>query len=86
MEGAGAEAILHFDEDLINIKKEDQLETYCKITNSWIKRWFVLTSKKLYSFKDTKEYKHPTQVINLMDIIKLKTTEGYDYPKDGEEI
>ena len=77
MKEAGAEAILHLDEDLKNIKKEGQLETYCKITNLWIKRWFVLTSVTLYTFKESKEYNDPTRVINLKDKNTIRTTEGY---------
>ena len=56
------------------------------INSKYLFEYCISTSIKLYSFKDTKEYKHPTQVINLEDIITLKTTEGQDYPKDGEEI
>ena len=41
-------------EDLKNIIKEGWLEKESRTFKSWRKRWFVLTPKTLYSFKEMK--------------------------------
>ena len=70
------EPIIHMDENLKNTVKEGWLEKESRHIKSWRKRWFVLTNNTLYSFKDTKQYRNPTEVINLKNITTIKTTDG----------
>lgn len=39
------------------------------------RRWFVLTPHTLYSFKEFKVYKNPTEVISLKSINTIKSAE-----------
>jgi len=39
------------------------------------RRWFVLTDKTLYSFKESKVYHKPTEVIPLRDVTTIKSTD-----------
>ncbi|KRX04053.1 hypothetical protein PPERSA_12500 [Pseudocohnilembus persalinus] len=62
-------------EDLKNIIKEGWLEKESKYLKQWRSRWFVLTSNSIYSFKDQKIYKGPTEVIPLSTITTIKSTD-----------
>jgi hypothetical protein len=63
-------------EDLKNIIKEGYLEKESRMLKTWRKRWFVLTPNTLYTFKEAKQYKDPTESLVLKDVTTIKTTEG----------
>ncbi|KAL4484246.1 hypothetical protein ABPG72_003530 [Tetrahymena utriculariae] len=62
-------------EDLKSIVKEGWLEKESKFLRSWRKRWFVLTNSTLYTFKESKVYKNPTEVIPLKSVTTIKSAE-----------
>lgn len=40
-----------------------------------IRRWFVLTYRTLYTFKDSKVYKDPTEIVSLRDVNTIKSSD-----------
>ncbi|CAD8043699.1 unnamed protein product [Paramecium primaurelia] len=60
-------------EDLKNIMKEGWLEKESRVFKSWRKRWFVLTTTTLYTFKAEKQYSNPTELIPLSTISTIKS-------------
>eukprot|EP01017_Pseudomicrothorax_dubius_P049158 TRINITY_DN909_c0_g1_i10.p1 TRINITY_DN909_c0_g1~~TRINITY_DN909_c0_g1_i10.p1 ORF type:complete len:142 (-),score=26.36 TRINITY_DN909_c0_g1_i10:45-470(-) len=64
-------AIGSFDD----ILKEGALQKQSKFWKEWRRRWFVLTPSCLYSFKDEKNYKEPTEIIPLKDCTTVKSAD-----------
>mmetsp|Transcript_76907 Transcript_76907/g.89359 ORF Transcript_76907/g.89359 Transcript_76907/m.89359 type:complete len:118 (+) Transcript_76907:44-397(+) len=62
-------------ESFKDILKEGWLAKESRIFKSWRKRWFVLTPTHLYSFKDERVYKSPTEVISLKECTTVKSAE-----------
>ena len=68
-------------EDLKNIMKEGYLEKESAFLKSWrrllissnVRRWFVLTTTTLYSFKQEKQYNNPTEIIPLSHVTTIKS-------------
>ncbi|CAD8085252.1 unnamed protein product [Paramecium primaurelia] len=60
-------------EDLKNIMKEGWLEKESRVFKSWRRRWFVLTTTTLYSFKAEKQYSNPTEIIQLSTVSTIKS-------------
>ncbi|CAD8051147.1 unnamed protein product [Paramecium sonneborni] len=60
-------------EDLKNIMKEGWLEKESRVFKTWRKRWFVLTTTTLYTFKGEKQYSNPTEMISLSTISTIKS-------------
>eukprot|EP01017_Pseudomicrothorax_dubius_P025667 TRINITY_DN2797_c0_g2_i2.p1 TRINITY_DN2797_c0_g2~~TRINITY_DN2797_c0_g2_i2.p1 ORF type:complete len:119 (-),score=25.97 TRINITY_DN2797_c0_g2_i2:121-477(-) len=58
-----------------NVIKEGYLTKQSKFWKTWRQRWFVLTPTSLYSFKEEKNYKDPTEVIPLKDCSTVKSAE-----------
>jgi hypothetical protein len=45
------------------------------ILSKFRRRWFVLTPSHLYTFKDEKKYKNPTEIVVLKDCTAVKSAE-----------
>lgn len=70
-------------EDLKNIMKEGWLEKESRVFKSWRRykiilnnfnrRWFVLTTTTLYTFKAEKQYSSPTESIPLSTVSTIKS-------------
>eukprot|EP00828_Plagiopyla_frontata_P035540 TRINITY_DN4691_c0_g1_i1.p2 TRINITY_DN4691_c0_g1~~TRINITY_DN4691_c0_g1_i1.p2 ORF type:complete len:116 (-),score=28.06 TRINITY_DN4691_c0_g1_i1:117-464(-) len=58
-----------------DVLKEGFLSKQSKYLKEWRQRWFVLTSDALYSFKEEKSYKSPTETIQLKDCTTIKSAE-----------
>jgi hypothetical protein len=57
------------------ILKEGWLSKQSKFLKDWRKRWFVLTPEHLFTFKNEKSYKSPTEVLVLKDCTTVKSAE-----------
>mmetsp|Transcript_18330 Transcript_18330/g.21121 ORF Transcript_18330/g.21121 Transcript_18330/m.21121 type:complete len:121 (+) Transcript_18330:23-385(+) len=58
-----------------DILKEGWLAKESRFFKSWRKRWFVLTPSHLFSFKEERIYKNPTEAINLKECTTVKSAE-----------
>ena len=58
-----------------NVLKEGYLSKQSKFLKNWRERWFVLTSEILYTFKEEKSYKNPTEIIKLQNCTTIKSAE-----------
>mmetsp|Transcript_26940 Transcript_26940/g.23801 ORF Transcript_26940/g.23801 Transcript_26940/m.23801 type:complete len:122 (-) Transcript_26940:115-480(-) len=72
--------------DFDNIIKEGWLTKQSKFLKEWRKRWFVLTPTHLYSFKEEKKYKNPTEVIVLKDCTTVKSAEDEIHKENAFRI
>lgn len=55
--------------------KEGWLEKQSRILKRWKRRWMVLQDNMLYSFKSERDYREPTEAINLIDYSSVKSSE-----------
>jgi len=58
-----------------NPAKEGHLEKQSRHLKRWKRRWFVLQDSTLYSFEKEKEYRNPTEVIDLKVFSSVKSSE-----------
>lgn len=56
-----------------DIQHEGFLLKESRVLRYWRKRWFVLTSEYLYSFKDEGIYRRPTETIRIEDCFSVKS-------------
>eukprot|EP00825_Cyclidium_porcatum_P025185 TRINITY_DN27447_c0_g1_i1.p1 TRINITY_DN27447_c0_g1~~TRINITY_DN27447_c0_g1_i1.p1 ORF type:complete len:127 (+),score=21.39 TRINITY_DN27447_c0_g1_i1:85-465(+) len=66
---------IQMNDDLKNIIKEGWLDKESKYLKQWRQRWFVLTPNTLYTFKEQKIYKSPTEIIPLKQVTTIKSTD-----------
>eukprot|EP01084_Bolivina_argentea_P204874 349940_1 len=58
--------------DTSNILQEGWLEKKSKYVGAWRPRWIVVTTDTLYSYKNKKCYKDPTEIISGLDMISVE--------------
>jgi len=59
---------------LEKVVKEGWLEKKSRLLGAWRKRWFVLDGSTLYSFKQERSYKNPTEAIDLKVYSSVKSS------------
>lgn len=57
--------------------KEGWLEKQSRFMRTWRRRWIVLSGNKLYSFKESKNYVDPTEVIDLKVFSSVKSSSDF---------
>eukprot|EP00389_Voromonas_pontica_P003869 GDKH01005713.1.p1 GENE.GDKH01005713.1~~GDKH01005713.1.p1 ORF type:complete len:129 (+),score=13.95 GDKH01005713.1:168-554(+) len=69
-----------------DVAKEGWLLKQSKVLKEWRRRWFVLTSTHLLSFKGPGSYSNPTEVIRLQDCSTIRSAESEARNENGFRV